>query len=132
MGARHRRRSGHRRGHGHGHPDHLGSAEHLRTSFGIPVWAHEAEEANVTGTEIEQVGERELLRRAWRPPVFTWVLDILRLRAASVERVRDLSTYGEQRLDVPGGPRTVHTPGHTSGHCACICPTGARCWSATR
>jgi glyoxylase-like metal-dependent hydrolase (beta-lactamase superfamily II) len=27
----------------HGHPDHLGSAEHLRRAYGVPVLVHEAE-----------------------------------------------------------------------------------------
>jgi len=106
----------------HGHPDHIGSAEHLRSTLGIPVWAHTAERANASGERIEQVSEVRLLREAWKPAVLVWALEILRLRAASVERLQELQTCGEQRLDVPGRPTMVHTPGHTSGHCSLHLP----------
>lgn len=106
----------------HGHPDHIGSAEHLRTTYDVPVLAHTAEVGNATGKRIEQVSERRLLREAWRPAVLVWALEILRLRATAVERVQELQTFGEDVLDVPGLPRAVHTPGHTSGHCSLHLP----------
>jgi glyoxylase-like metal-dependent hydrolase (beta-lactamase superfamily II) len=106
----------------HGHPDHIGSAEHLRTTYGIPVLAHELEAPNARGARIEQVSERVLLSMLWRPAVFLWMRDILRLRAAKVERLGDLELFVEQQLDVPGAPRVVHTPGHTSGHCSLHLP----------
>lgn len=106
----------------HGHPDHIGSAEHLRTTLGIPIWAHAAERANAMGTRIEQVGEKDLLLRAWRPEFFRWLVDVIRLRAAAVQRIEDLQTCGEQILDVPGQPQVIHTPGHTSGHCSLHLP----------
>src|SRR4051794_3812226 len=106
----------------HGHPDHLGSAEYLRDVYGVPVLAHQAEVPNGSGARIEQVSERELLRQAWRPPVLRWSLDIVRLGATRVERVRRLQDFGEETLDVPGRPVAVHTPGHTSGHCVLHLP----------
>jgi glyoxylase-like metal-dependent hydrolase (beta-lactamase superfamily II) len=104
----------------HAHPDHLGSAEHLRTTQGVPVWAHEAEAPNATGQQVEQVSELAILRRAWHPTVLLWAVDVIRLRAASVDRVGELATFSVTgtALDVPGAPVPVHTPGHTSGHCA--------------
>lgn len=33
----------------HAHPDHLGSAEYLRRTYGLPVRAHEREAANARG-----------------------------------------------------------------------------------
>jgi glyoxylase-like metal-dependent hydrolase (beta-lactamase superfamily II) len=100
----------------HGHPDHLGSAEHLRTSRGLPVWAHEREVANATGERIEQVSEATLLRMVWRPSVSRWLLDVLLLKGARPERLREVATFTEGTLDVPGRPVAVPTPGHTSGH----------------
>jgi len=47
----------------HGHPDHIGSADYLRTTHGIPVRAHRDEVANACGDDIEQVSEASLLRR---------------------------------------------------------------------
>ena len=33
--------------------------------------------------------------------------------------IRELTTYADgETLEVPGRPRVIHTPGHTSGHCA--------------
>jgi glyoxylase-like metal-dependent hydrolase (beta-lactamase superfamily II) len=106
----------------HGHPDHIGSAEHLRTSYGIPVWAHELEAANARGERVEQVSELRLLSMLWRPAVFAWLGDVIRLKAARVERLGDLELFVEQQLDVPGAPAVVHTPGHTTGHCSLHLP----------
>lgn len=102
----------------HGHPDHLGSAEYLRGAYGIPVLAHKEEVPNATGARVEQVSERAVLRQAWRPSVLRWSLDILRLGATRVERLRQLGDFGDETLDVPGRPVAIHTPGHTSGHCS--------------
>jgi len=102
----------------HGHPDHLGSAEYLRDVYDVTVLAHREEVPNASGTRIEQVSERDLLRQAWRPRLLRWSLDIVRLGATRVERVRQLRDFGEGTLDVPGRPVAVHTPGHSSGHCA--------------
>ncbi len=106
----------------HGHPDHLGSAEHLRTTFGVPVWAHEQEAANARGERIEQAGEIDVLRRAWRPAVLLWSLDVMRLKVKQAERLKEVHPYREETLDVPGRPVAVHTPGHTSGHCSLLLP----------
>lgn len=106
----------------HGHPDHIGSAEYLRGVHGVPVLAHQEEVPNASGARVEQVTERALLRQAWRPHVLRWSLDIVRLGATRVERVRQLRVFGEETLDVPGRPVAIHTPGHTSGHCALHLP----------
>ncbi len=106
----------------HGHPDHIGSADHLRTTYGIPVWAHRDEAANACGDDIEQVSEQTLLRRAWRPDVLLWLFDVLRLKATKVERLGALELFADPRLDLPGRPVVVPTPGHTSGHCSLHLP----------
>jgi glyoxylase-like metal-dependent hydrolase (beta-lactamase superfamily II) len=106
----------------HGHPDHIGSADYLRTTHGIPVRAHRDEVANACGDDIEQVIEASLLRRAWRPDVVLWLYDVLRLKAARVDRLGGLEPFADGRLDVPGEPIVVHTPGHTSGHCCLHLP----------
>ncbi len=106
----------------HGHPDHIGSAEHLRNVYGVPVLAHREEVPNATGARIEQVSEGAVLRQAWRPAVLRWSLDIMRLGATQVERVRELQDFGEEALDVAGQPIAIHTPGHTSGHCSLHLP----------
>lgn len=106
----------------HGHPDHIGSAEHLRSVYGAPVLAHEEEVPNASGARIEQVSELALLRQAWRPPVLRWSLEVLWLGGTRVDRVGELLDFGEETLDVPGRPIAIHTPGHTSGHCSLHLP----------
>jgi glyoxylase-like metal-dependent hydrolase (beta-lactamase superfamily II) len=106
----------------HAHPDHLGSAEYFRTVVGKPVLAHELEVPNATGARIEQVSIATLLKMAWRPNVFVWAMEALALKVSKVERLGDVKTFGPGPLDVPGRPVPVHTPGHTSGHCALHLP----------
>jgi glyoxylase-like metal-dependent hydrolase (beta-lactamase superfamily II) len=100
----------------HGHPDHIGCAEFLRRTHGAPVRAHELEGPNARGERIEQVSEAALLRVLWRPDVVVWLFDVLRLKGARPERLRDLDLFTEGPLDVAGAPVAVPTPGHTSGH----------------
>ena len=100
----------------HAHPDHIGSAAYLRRVHGVPVLAHQREAGNVRGDRIEQVSELTLLRMLWRPAVMLWLFDVLRLHGARPERLRELDLFTEGRLDVPGAPVAVPTPGHTSGH----------------
>jgi glyoxylase-like metal-dependent hydrolase (beta-lactamase superfamily II) len=102
----------------HAHPDHIGSAEYLRTSVSTAVWAHEQEAAHACGEVIEQVSTLTLLRMLWRSDVRSWVSDIRRLDATKAERVGAVETFLDGHLDVPGRPRVVHTPGHTRGHSA--------------
>ena len=101
----------------HAHPDHLGSAEYLRSEHSIQVLAHDQEVANATGSRLEQVSTAAILRRAWRPEVLVWARDVLSLKAERVERLAAVDTFTGDALDVPGGLVPVHTPGHTSGHC---------------
>jgi glyoxylase-like metal-dependent hydrolase (beta-lactamase superfamily II) len=64
----------------HGHPDHIGSAEHLRTSYGIPVWAHELEAAweyartTKRRVSIEYAMMRDINDQAWRADLLGEVL----------------------------------------------------------
>lgn len=100
----------------HGHPDHIGSAEYLRRAHDLPVRIHEREVANARRERIEQVSEARLMRMLWRPDVAVWLFDVIRLKGARPERLRDLDPFTEGPLDVPGAPVAVPTPGHTSGH----------------
>ena len=106
----------------HAHPDHVGSAEHLRTAHTTPVWAHEAEVAHARGERIEQVSAIALIRRAWRRDVRIWAKDVIRLGGTRAERVGDVTACSEGVLDLPGRPVVVATPGHTAGHVALHLP----------
>lgn len=106
----------------HAHPDHLGSAEYFRRELSTRVLAHECEVANADGSGIEQVSTSAIIRRAWHPDVLLWARDVLALKAERVERLSSVDTFADDVLDVPGHPVPVHTPGHTSGHCALHLP----------
>ena len=101
----------------HAHPDQLGSAEYLRSTEATRVLVHPNEVDHATGRRIEQVGKPRVLLRAWRPSVALWAKDVIALKAAKVDRLTSVDTFDSEPLDVPGRPRPVHTPGHTSGHC---------------
>lgn len=108
----------------HGHADHIGFAEQVRTTFGVPVLA--------------PAGEDRLLRhplagmRSERPPVLYMRNASARAAANAMRRggafrptrirawtpVADGETLGA----LPGAPVAVATPGHTPGHTAYLLP----------
>lgn len=106
----------------HAHPDHIGSAEHLRTHAPAPVLTHELEVPHARGELIEQVtlgafvrewGVTALLRRE----VVGWLRDVLKLHVLQAERLGAVDGFADGQLNVPGGPVAIHAPGHTAGHC---------------
>lgn len=105
----------------HGHFDHVGFAERARRELGVPVWAPEAERP-VVAHPWRYDHERSRLPYALRHAGFDRAL--LAMAAAGalwVKGVEDVRPYaGGQRLDVPGRPRAIATPGHTHGHCALL------------
>ncbi|MGW7661362.1 MBL fold metallo-hydrolase [Streptomyces sp. NPDC054756] len=103
----------------HAHNDHLGSAEHLRATYGTPVYLHEAEVPHARREFLHQVSVGTVLRNGWRPGVLPWAVRVL--RAGGTQHVPVASPEPFPRsgaLDLPGRPVPVHTPGHTDGHCA--------------
>lgn len=88
----------------HAHPDHVGGLAALRGRTGATVAAHEREapylrEGKGPVLDRSTLGGR-LLRRS---------------RGANPTPVEDELADG-QLLDVAGGLRVLHTPGHTPGH----------------
>jgi glyoxylase-like metal-dependent hydrolase (beta-lactamase superfamily II) len=102
----------------HSHADHTGFAEKLRDLVGARVLIHDSD------AELARSG------RPTRPEASP--LPYLRHRAAlrfiahlvssgwsKPVKIRDLSTFRDgEVLDVPGHPRAILVPGHTSGMCA--------------
>lgn len=101
----------------HAHPDHLGTAERIRSETEARVKGHSA------GVPVA-LGERaarapQVARHVWRPFVIRFFLAILRDGVASVPHLARVETFEDgERLDVPGRPRVIHTPGHTPDSCA--------------
>ncbi|OIJ66533.1 MBL fold metallo-hydrolase [Streptomyces mangrovisoli] len=101
----------------HAHNDHLGSAEHLRTTYGTPVQLHEAEVPHARREFLQQVSVGQVLRQAWRPGVLSWVRHVMSVGGTEQHPVAAPEAFAaDGPLDLPGRPVPVHTPGHTSGH----------------
>ena len=103
----------------HYHPDHVGAAERIRTQSGATVFAPAADAAGVQSGKVPM--PRGLASSLWRPPMMRYMAHAVRNGGAKVTPVRDIRTYGDgEVLEVPGGLRAVHTPGHTGGHCSLL------------
>ncbi|MFK4870229.1 MBL fold metallo-hydrolase [Streptomyces sp. CSMPJR101] len=103
----------------HAHTDHLGSAEYLRATYGTPVYLHEAEVPHARREFLHQVGVGTVLRNGWRPGVLPWAVHALRSGGTAHVPVASPEPFPRSgRLDLPGRPVPVHTPGHTDGHSA--------------
>jgi glyoxylase-like metal-dependent hydrolase (beta-lactamase superfamily II) len=103
----------------HGHFDHVGTAEHLRTQYGIPVYCH-PDDAAIAAHPYSYERERSPFLYPLRYP--RAIPGLLRMGAAgalAVKGIRDtLPLTPEAAADLPGSPLLVPTPGHTKGHCA--------------
>lgn len=107
----------------HAHNDHIGAAEHLRATYGTPVLMHEHEVGHARRDFLNQVTVGQILAQAWRPGVVPWAVHALKAGGtAHVPVTEPLAFPSAGRLDLPGGPVPVHTPGHTRGHSAYLLP----------
>jgi glyoxylase-like metal-dependent hydrolase (beta-lactamase superfamily II) len=100
----------------HHHPDHAGNAERLRSS-GARVLSHPADSAYLRGER--RTSRSRIVGYLWHP----WFAVYMRhLLANGVTRVPGVARLDEladgEVLDVPGHPRAILTPGHTSGMCS--------------
>ncbi|CAN5598242.1 MBL fold metallo-hydrolase [soil metagenome] len=104
----------------HGHPDHVGSAEHARQAWGVPVLVNRDESDRVKGrakgsSPFSLVPG--LLPHLWRPSATGFVLHATAHGFMTPTWVKEVTTFEDgDVLDVPGRPRAVSTPGHTEGH----------------
>jgi glyoxylase-like metal-dependent hydrolase (beta-lactamase superfamily II) len=102
----------------HAHSDHTGVAGKLHER-GVPVLLHpDDHELLKTGKEPWK-REGSALSILRRPRAFGFFGHMVRNGALKPPHIDDpVSIADGDVLDVPGGPRVVHTPGHTPGHCA--------------
>lgn len=101
----------------HAHVDHIGGVGGLLARHDIPVLAHEDELPFLRGESREQASVLDVLVRAWRPRVARWALAIAAAGARNHVLINTAEAFPtDGPLDLPGRPRPVHTPGHTSGH----------------
>jgi glyoxylase-like metal-dependent hydrolase (beta-lactamase superfamily II) len=103
----------------HYHADHVGSAERIRSETGATVFVPAGDAAGVQTGKVPVPGG--LVSNIWRPTMLRYMAHALSNGGAKVTPVREVRTYSDgEVLDVPGGLRAVHTPGHTAGHCSLV------------
>ena len=96
----------------HGDADHLGTAQRIAATGGARVFIHE---------EDQPLAERQVKAPAPRLPL--WRLKVAAFMTHSLSHgitrypaiSPTLPLRSGTRLDVPGNPLAVHTPGHTRG-----------------
>jgi glyoxylase-like metal-dependent hydrolase (beta-lactamase superfamily II) len=103
----------------HAHVDHVGGLAALPAH--VPVLTSQGEAAHLRREFLEQVSPAAIAARVWRPRVARWAVGVV--RAGGLRDVRDTRAVGievdtGERLDLPGRPVAVPTPGHTGGHVA--------------
>jgi glyoxylase-like metal-dependent hydrolase (beta-lactamase superfamily II) len=102
----------------HHHPDHLGCAEPIRQAAQARVLIHcdDVEGARRGGVDPPMtLGSARFLVR---PAFYRYVISVQRAGGGHVPPIAELATFDDgERLDVPGHPRIIHSPGHTPGEC---------------
>ncbi len=101
----------------HSDGDHIGVAEALRSEFGIPVYVHPDDEATTLKPKPKKT-DGSFFPHLLRPTAYRlfWHLT---LNGVKPKAVAEVTTYESgTRVDVPGRPSVIPTPGHTPGHVA--------------
>jgi glyoxylase-like metal-dependent hydrolase (beta-lactamase superfamily II) len=106
----------------HAHFDHVGFAERARRELRIPVYVHE-NDVPLTRHPWRYAMERpRALYFATQVQALPIVASFLRNRAFWPPPLKEVVRYENGTLPVPGSPRVVFAPGHTTGHCALHLP----------
>ena len=101
----------------HAHFDHVGFAERARSELGVDVWVHRDDEP-LTRHPLQYARERSPLKYLVHPGGVMIIASLAAHRAFLPKPIAEVERYTDGRLDVPGSPTIVPTPGHTLGHCA--------------
>jgi glyoxylase-like metal-dependent hydrolase (beta-lactamase superfamily II) len=105
----------------HSDSDHVGFAERFRAETGSAVFVHELEEAHARG---KAKGKNPGMGPVKPVPLLRFMVWGMRhggLRVTPIAEVRSLQ--GGEVLDLPGGPRIIHVPGHSKGSVAVHVPS---------
>jgi glyoxylase-like metal-dependent hydrolase (beta-lactamase superfamily II) len=100
----------------HAHFDHIGIAERLRRDAGAPVYLHD-DDVPLSRHPRQYSHERpRSVYLATQPRALPIIATFVRNRAFWPKPVEVVNRFEDGKLDVPGRPEVVTTPGHTVGH----------------
>jgi glyoxylase-like metal-dependent hydrolase (beta-lactamase superfamily II) len=106
----------------HAHFDHLGFAARAAAELSVPIWVHPEDQFIAAHPYRYQHERSRLLYPLLYPrgvPVLGAMAAASALRVEGLASARDMSPG---RLEVPGRPMVIFTPGHTWGHCVLHLP----------
>lgn len=106
----------------HGHADHGGGAEHVRSATGAHVHVHSADAAMARGRPPwRYVAKTPLIARHLSREMLGAMRYFVGHGILRPEAIKVVDEYDDGVvLPVPGAPRVVHVPGHTSGSSALL------------
>lgn len=106
----------------HAHFDHVGFAARAQRELEVPVYAHPADH-RLAHHPYRYARERTPFIYPFMYPRAIPVLAAMTVAGAlTVPGVEDVTAMMPGKLDVPGSPIVIETPGHTNGHCALHLP----------
>ena len=106
----------------HSDGDHTGLATRFKEA-GARVLIHSDDAGTLAkpGPKSGDAAPLKLLPQVWRPALWRFFGYMARRGGGKPPAVEADATFaGGDVLDVPGRPRVLHTPGHTSGHSAFV------------
>jgi glyoxylase-like metal-dependent hydrolase (beta-lactamase superfamily II) len=106
----------------HSDADHTGMAAALRDA-GARVLIHRDDDETLRkpGPKSGDGSPIHLVPLMWRPAFWRFMGGMAKRGGARPPKIENAETFADgDVLDVPGRPRVVHTPGHTSGHSALL------------
>jgi glyoxylase-like metal-dependent hydrolase (beta-lactamase superfamily II) len=108
----------------HHHADHAGTAERVRSSGGARVLAGEGDAWIVAGKYPSHASPGFYRRCSVHRSGLRFIAHSAVAGGARYRPVKwvESLTEEEAKLDLPGRPRVVHTPGHTAGHYSVALP----------
>jgi glyoxylase-like metal-dependent hydrolase (beta-lactamase superfamily II) len=101
----------------HHHADHAGTAERLRSTAGSRVLVGEGDAWIVAGKYPSHASPGFYRQSSLRPSGIRFLAHSALAGGAKYRPVSSVEPLTkDETLDLPGGPRVIHTPGHTAGH----------------
>lgn len=110
----------------HAHNDHLGSAEYLSSTYGVPVHLHEKEMPHARREFLQQVSVGQVMRQAWRPGVLPWAVHAIRSGGTADVRMTRPEPFPDKGRSICPAVRCRCTrPGTPPGTASTTCRTPA-------